>query len=130
MREDMQPDMDAGRPYSKAYEMYIQENGSPLWQSEPRPIIEPAIEKHKNEIAAELKPAVQAALNGDMQGAMRQLHAVGQYTAGEVKEYFTDPDNGWPENSPTTIKAKGSERPLIDTGALRQAITYVVGDKK
>ncbi len=126
MRQEMQSDIDAGTKYSKAYEMYIQGHGSPLWQSQPRPIIEPAIEKRSDEIAKELKVALQAALNDDRQGALRQLHAVGQYAAGEVQKYFTDPDNGWPENSPATIAAKGSDRPLIDTGNLRDSITYVV----
>jgi hypothetical protein len=31
-----------------------------------------------------------------------------------------------PENAPSTIEQKGSSTPLIDTGQLRQSITYVV----
>lgn len=130
MRDDMQPAMESGKPYSKAYEMYIQSHGSPLWQSPPRPIIEPAIEKNKEDIADKLKPAMQAALSGDSQGAQDGLEKAGMFAANKVKAYFVDPGNGWPANSPATIKAKGSDRPMIDTGALRQAITYVVGDKK
>ena len=130
MREKMQPNMDSGLAYSKAYEMYIQEHGSPLWRSPPRPILEPAIEKHKDAIADKLKPAMQAALNGDSQGARDGLEKAGMFAANKVKDYFVDPENGWAENSPKTIAAKGSDRPLVDTGALRQAITYVVGDKK
>lgn len=34
-----------------------------------------------------------------------------------------------PPNHPMTIKAKGSSNPLIDTGALRKAITYKVRNK-
>ena len=34
-----------------------------------------------------------------------------------------------PANAPATIKAKGSSTPLIDTGQLRQSITYVVNPK-
>ncbi len=130
MREEMQPDLDAGKPYSRAYEMYIQENGSPLWHSPPRPIIEPAIEKNKEDIADKLKPAIQAALHGDNEGARNGLEKAGMFAANKVKDYFVDPENGWAPNSPDTAKAKGSDRPLVDTGALRQAITYVVGDKK
>ncbi len=130
MREKMQTNMDSGLAYSKAYEMYIQEHGSPLWHSPARPIIEPAIEKHKDAIADKLKPAMQAALNGDSQGARDGLEKAGMFAANKVKDYFVDPENGWEENSPKTIDAKGSNRPLVDTGALRQAITYVVGDKK
>jgi hypothetical protein len=130
MRQEMQPAMDAGKPYSAAYEMYIQSHGSPLWQSPPRPIIEPAIKKHQNEIASELAMAAKLSLNGDREGAIRQLKAVGEYAAGEVQSYFDDPENGWPKNSPSTIKAKGSDRPLIDTGALRQSITHVVKERE
>jgi len=130
MREEMQPAIDAGKPYSKAYEMYVQSHGSPLWHSPPRPIIEPAIEKNKEDIAEKLKPAMQAALSGDGQGARDGLEKAGMFAANKVKAFFTDPENGWPGNSPATVKAKGSDRPLINTGALRQAITYVVGEKK
>lgn len=130
MREEMQPEMSAGKPYSKAYEMYIQSHGSPLWKSPPRPIIEPAIEKNKEAIAEKLKPAMQASLSGDKEKAIQDLEKAGMFAANKVKAFFTDPENGWPENSPDTIKAKGSNRPLIDTSALRQSITYVVGEKK
>ncbi|WP_371378902.1 hypothetical protein [Sporomusa aerivorans] len=130
MRGKMQSDLDHGMAYSKAYELYIQEHGSPLWRSVPRPIIEPAIEKHKEPIADKLKPALTAALDGDEQGARDGLEEAGMFAANKVKDYFTDPENGWKENSPKTIAAKGSDRPLIDTGALRQAITYVLGEKK
>lgn len=130
MRKEMQPAIDSGKPYSKAYEMYIQAHGSPLWQSPPRPIIEPAIEKNKDAIAEKYKPAMQAALSGDKEKAIQDLEKAGMFAANKVKDFFTDPENGWPENSPATIKAKGSDKPMIDTGALRQAITYVVGEKK
>lgn len=130
MREEMQPEMNAGKPYSKAYEMYIKSHGSPLWQSPPRPIIEPAIEKNKDAIAEKYKPAMQAALSGDKEKAIQDLEKTGIFAANKVKAFFTDPENGWAPNSPATKKAKGSGKPLIDTGALRQAITYVVGEKK
>jgi hypothetical protein len=129
MRAEMQPNLDNGMAYSKAYEMYIQSNGSPLWHSPPRPIIEPAIEKNKDSIADKLKPALKAGLDGDEQGARDGLEKAGMFASGKVKDYFTDPDNGWAENSPATVKTKGSDRPLVDTGALRQAITYVVKER-
>jgi hypothetical protein len=130
MREEMQPAIDAGKPYSKAYEMYVQEHGSPLWHSPPRPIIEPAIKKHQESIAEKLKPAAQAALNGNAQGAQDGLEKAGLFAANKVKDYFVDPENGWAPNTPETAKSKGSDRPLIDSGALRQAITYVVKERE
>lgn len=127
MRNEMQGDVDLGKPYSRAYELYVHEHGSPLWNSPPRPIIEPAIAKHSEEIADKLKPAILAKLSGDNQGARDEVEKAGMLAADKVKEYFTE-DNGWPENSERTIKRKGSDRVLIDTGALRQSITYVVED--
>lgn len=129
MRQEMNPNIDAGMKYSEAYQLYMESHGSPLWHAPPRPLIEPAIEKSKTQIAAILKTALQAALNADEQGAQQGLKEAGQFAFGEVIVYFDDPNNGWAPNSPATIKAKGSDRPLVDTGALKQAITYVVRDK-
>ena len=64
MRTDMQPDLDAGKKYSKAYALYIQSHGSPLWQSPPRPVLEPSIEANKEKISAKLKTAYKAVLSG------------------------------------------------------------------
>lgn len=33
-----------------------------------------------------------------------------------------------PANAPSTVARKGSSKPLIDSGALRQSITYIVED--
>lgn len=42
---------------------------------------------------------------------------------------FATSNNGkWSANSPTTIKKKGSSKPLIDTGRLRKSINYKVID--
>ena len=39
-------------------------------------------------------------------------------------------DNGWKPNAPSTIKAKGSDKPLIDTGELRKSIRGIVVEDK
>lgn len=130
MREEMQPAIDAGKPYSQAYEMYVQSHGSPLWHSPPRPIIEPTIEKHQEAIADKLKEPLKAGLDGDAQGARDGLERAGIFASNKVKDFFTDPENGWPDNSQATIDAKGSDRPMVDTGALRQAITHVVKERE
>jgi hypothetical protein len=129
MIKEMQPVVDE-EGYSKAFEMYIQEHGSPLWQSPPRPIIEPAIEKSENKkiIGEELGEAAKKALGGDVQGAKQQLERTGMTAQNIVRGWWDDPDNNWPPNAAETIKQKGSDRPLIDTGELRKSITYVVRD--
>jgi phage gpG-like protein len=57
-------------------------------------------------------------------GAQASLELLGQYVVGLVKQRIA---NGIePANRPYTIARKGSSKPLIDTGQLRNAITYKV----
>lgn len=49
---------------------------------------------------------------------------LGQYGVDITKQYLTDLNS--PPNSPVTIERKGSSNPLIDTGQLRDSITYKV----
>ena len=49
---------------------------------------------------------------------------LGQVLAGKVQEYMTELDS--PPNHPFTIRQKGSSNPLIDSGRLRQAVTWKV----
>lgn len=108
--------------------MFIHTNGSLLRHIPRRPIVEPAIEDRDNAdaIAAELRLAGEAALGGKDDQVLRQLKLAGQVAENAVKAWFTNPRNGWAPNKPSTIRAKGSSRPLIDTGALRQAVRSVV----
>lgn len=112
---------------SNAELMFIHTNGSPLKGIPARPVIEPAIEQNTERIAELLKSAAIAALDGNMSGAHSGLEKAGQHGENAVKEYFTS--GNLTPNKPATIKRKGSDRPLIDTGALRQSITHVVKEK-
>lgn len=51
-------------------------------------------------------------------------HYVGQQAVADVQMYMVQ--ESFTPLSPKTIKAKGSSRPLIDTGQLRQSVTYKV----
>ena len=131
MREEMQGYMDQGMEYSLAYQLYVQTHGSPLWHAPPRPVIEPAIAKHHREIAEEYAKAVKAAMTGDGARADAFIKRTGLLAQNICRQWFTDAENGWPPNSPITIDKKtkgkgGKTNPLIDTGALRKAIVYVV----
>ena len=125
MREEMQGYLDQGMKYSLAYQLYIQTHGSPLWHAPPRPVIEPAIAKHRREIAVEYSNAIKAAMSGDSAKANSCIIRTGQLAQDICRKWFVDEENGWPPNSPKTVKKKGSAKPLIDTGALRKAIVYV-----
>ena len=55
---------------------------------------------------------------------MQALEQIGVFAEGISKESFVK--NNWVANSPFTIARKGSSKPLIDTGNLRNSITSVV----
>ena len=56
------------------------------------------------------------------------LEIIGQIAVGKVQQYMTDLQS--PANAPSTIARKGSSNPLIDTGALRQSVTYSITSTK
>lgn len=126
MREEMQPKIDAGMKYSAAYQLYIMSHGSPLWHIPPRPVLESALEAHADAIGKLFQAVIKAACKGDEAAIQKAMNICGMAAQNYCRDWFTDPRNGWPPNSPLTIKAKGSERPLIDTGTMRKAITYVI----
>ena len=55
------------------------------------------------------------------------LENAGSVGADLVKEAIAD--GGWEPNAPETIRRKGSDKPLIDTDAMRQAATWQVRDR-
>ena len=55
------------------------------------------------------------------------LQAIGVFLKGLVQETITDGD--FEANAPSTIKKKGSDKPLIDTGHLRQSVNSVIAEK-
>jgi len=125
MRDQMNPRVESGEmTYSKAYELWIQTHGSPLWRSPPRPVLEPAMEHNKEAIAQQLRRVSEVALDGG--DPEPELHRAGLMGQNFARGWFTDPANNWAPNSPITEERKGSDRPLIDKGELRKAITYVV----
>lgn len=126
MREEMQPKIDAGMKYSAAYQLYIMSHGSPLWHIPPRPVLEPALEAHADAIGKLFQAVIKAACKGDEAAMQKAMKICGMAAQDYCRDWFSDPRNGWPPNSPLTIKLKKSERPLVDTGTMRKAITYVI----
>jgi len=125
------PESNTGRKggdIGNAALLFIFSNGSPLRGQPARPVIEPAIEQPETaeRIARALAAASTAALNGNEAAMMDALDRAGTIGESAAKRWFTDSRNGWEPNAPSTIRAKGSERPGIDTGQMRHAITHVV----
>lgn len=126
-------DTNRGDKVTNAELMFIHTNGSPLNNIPLRPVIEPAIENDKETLSSLLGNALEAGLSGDLDLVKENLKLAGLEGQAAAQEWFDNPKNGWPENSPR-VKArkikKGSTdpKPLIDTGELRKTITYVIRD--
>jgi hypothetical protein len=111
---------------------YILSNGSPLNNIPATPLLKPCIELPENQklLTESAAKAAKLAVDGDYDGARRQLDRTGIMAENMVKRYFTSSGNGtWPKNRPSTIKQKGSSKRNIDTGQLRAAVTHVLRDK-
>lgn len=58
-------------------------------------------------------------------GTSREVaKSVGAKAKSMIQESIRDGD--WAPNAPSTIKKKGSDKPLIDTGTMRQNVQYVI----
>ena len=117
-----------GEAVSNAELAYIHTHGSPIRNIPARPILEPALSttETKSAILSDLGGAAEVALKGDFMKMLGFLQRAGQEAENAARAWFTDGRNAWAENKPTTIARKGSDRPLIDTGELRKALTHVV----
>ena len=72
---------------------------------------------------ADVKELIKRCLAGKatIRGALAKI---GQLAAGDVKRIIAA--GGFVENAAETILRKGSSKPLINTGQLRQSVTYQV----
>lgn len=138
------PASTAGRsdgPIDNATLGYIHEFGSPAANIPARPFLHPGVASVGAKIAARLRVAAKLALDGKKSNLDRALTAVGLLAQNAVRAKITA--GPFEPLSPRTRrkrerKLKGEKltasladrRPLIDTGALRRAITYVIRDRK
>ena len=102
----------------------IHENGSPVKNIPPRELLEPVLIKHKQEIEKVFTRVYDSLINNDTERADYEMEKLAQRIQMWTQKFFVE-DNGWTPNKPATIKRKGSDRPLIDTGELRKSIRGV-----
>ena len=103
---------DGDRSISNAELMFIHTNGSPARNIPKRPTIEPTIAENKKEISSKFKAAILKILQ-DKGDGMTDLEKIGLWVVNKIKAKFGSDELA--PNAPATIKAKGSDRPLIDT---------------
>lgn len=84
-----------------------------------------------DELARKVEAAAKLVVSGKLD-ANKALNLLGTFAASEIKNTITQNEAdgygeyGYPPNADSTIKAKGSSVPLIDTGQLKNSITYAV----
>jgi len=83
----------------------------------------------------EASPAMRTALTALMKGVVAGTHTkeqilelLGQRGQGGIQKRIAQGID--PPNAPATVKAKGSSKPLINSGQLRQSVTYAVRESK
>lgn len=113
--------------HTNASLLYFHSKGSPIQRIPARPVLEIGIKNAAPVVEEILKNGMQAALNGSVEGAEQALNRAGMFASNKVKEVFGSSE--LVPNRPMTIEMKGSDAPLIDTGQLRNAITFVVRKK-
>ncbi len=109
---------------------YIQEHGAPEAGIPARPFLKPGIESKEAEILSAFKKVGKAAfVDGDPAKVDRGFNAVGLIAQSAVRAKITD--GPFEPLKPSTIAARNRRgrtgtKPLIDTGQLRNSLTYVI----
>lgn len=90
-----------------------------------RPFIGPSFKKNQSSYNKALVKMGSQILDTGNYDITPALDSVGKQMAADMKSFVTE---GYvrPGNAPATIKAKGSDTPLIDTGRMVDAITHAV----
>lgn len=91
----------------------------------PRPFIRQTVDNNEAKFQSKMKSCANDLANGST--AEKVLNELGVFAKGMLQKEIKD--GGFVANAPSTIAKKGSDRPLIDTGLLRQSANYVIKKK-
>ena len=90
-----------------------------------RPFMRNAMRANQDKYSAAMGKAAGAVLKGET--SLRQvLGKLGAMAQGDIQKEIRDLDS--PPNAPGTVARKKSSNPLIDTGEMRQRVTWKVDD--
>jgi hypothetical protein len=116
-------------PPNNAEIAYINEFGEPAARIPPRPFLVPAIETMKPEIVQRLGKAADFAIRGQPEKVDQAFHALGLRAQAAVRRKITQgPFQPLASYTLYRRRQRGHKgaKPLIETGKLRQAITYII----
>jgi len=91
-----------------------------------RPFMRSTFDQEQSSLVSMIKRLVDSYIKGRMATPKQLFSVVGDYLKTKVQERITNASQWAKPNSPVTVRIKGSDKPLIDTGAMRSAITYKV----
>ena len=91
-----------------------------------RPFMDIAIRKYEQNMLNAVIAGINAIIRGS--DARTQLDRLGLLHTGHIQKVIAALKT--PPNAPATIRKKGVDNPLIDTGRLRQAISHIVRRKR
>jgi hypothetical protein len=138
---------------SNAELAYIHEHGAPEANIPARPFLGPGIKRVKGKLELYLRAAGKAALSGKPDEVLKRLHAAGLTASASARNVITEgippplaartvagriarrKSATWKRQKRAAVAANvaagnapgaGLFTPLIDTGALRASITYVI----
>lgn len=104
----------------------------------PRPVLRIAAEnilnspEMKKHLKAYFKNMIEYAKRGrgeDMKNAeTKMLTALGQQIAAEAKRIIENNDGSLQHNAPSTVKKKGFDKPLYETGQLEKHLSYEISE--
>lgn len=111
--------------------LYIHTNGSPINGIPARPTIEPGINSPdaKPVIQRLLGETAQAAITGNIPKAKASQQKAGMVGANAAKAVFGSDQLAPLKPATIARRNKNSAAPLVDTAALRNAVTYVIRKK-
>ena len=109
--------------------MFIHEFGAPEANIPARPVVYPAIRSIQKEVIARLKVIGKLALEGKPDQVDKAFNALGLLAQNAMRKRITEgPFEPLKPSTLATRRARGrkGDRPLIDSGQLRRALTYVI----
>lgn len=94
-------------------------------KSPSRPFMRQSFENHEDKLQKACDHVNERINRGEP--AQQALQELGVFLKGLVQEEIVEGE--FVPNAPSTIKRKGSEKPLIDTGTMRQSVNFVIRDR-
>ena len=95
-------------------------------RSPSRPFMRDSVDKHRNEIQSFMDKTAQSVVRG-MNGK-EALQQIGIFHKDLIQNEIKT--GSFKANAEATIKKKGSSKPLIDTGHMRQSVNFEVRGKE